>query len=484
MFVMVGMYARRHSACHIAYGFAAMVMFLSLGLFSYTVQRDRVSYTWPTEECIYAAEVLNLPHGGERSARCMMRICAVRDSMNWNDVDRKVLVYTPPTAVDSLLPGDMICFRAKVRPPQNFSDELEFDYAHYVYMQGAAGTVYLPRQQYVKVGKAQLSLRGRLMRLSHRLQTDYMYDTFSNDELGVLAALTLGDKRMLSDEVRAIYTDAGAAHVLALSGLHVGIIYAMLAFMLRGVVRKRSLHWLRDLVIVFILWMFALMVGMSASVVRAVTMYTLYILARWVSRDSSSINTLSLAALLMLFVRPFYLFDVGFQLSFMAMVGILWLEPYLEQLLIRRLLPRGLAYFVGIICMSLAAQLGTFPLVMFHFGTFPIYFLLTNLLVVPYLSLILVLTLLWWIMVLVGIPLSIPLGGILQHLTAWMNTCLADIGQWPGAVLHVAHYNLLSVLFTYLLILFLGLFLIKKWLRGLVFALVALLGLLVSLWYK
>ena len=478
---MIAVYALRHRLSHIVYGVAATVMFLSLGIASYAMQRGSVSYVWPTDECIYDAKVIDLPRSSGRSTCCMMKVYAVRDSLDWYAIDRKVLVYMPLSASDSLLPGDVVCFRAKVSPPRNLSDELDFDYAHYVTMQGAAGTVYLPSQQCMKVGAMQLSLRERLMRLSYRLQSDYMYTAFSRDELGVLAALTLGNKRMLSDEVRSIYTDAGVAHVLALSGLHVGVIYAMLAFVMRGVLRRRSLRWLRDLLIVFVLWMFALMVGMSASVVRAVTMCTLYILARWVSRDSSSINTLSLAALLMLLVRPFYLFDIGFQLSFMAMASILWLEPYLEKLFISQLLPRVCTYFIGIICMSLAAQLGTFPLSLYHFGTFPTYFLLTNLLVIPYLSLILALTFLWWIMVLVGIPLSIPLGQILQHLTAWMNLCLARIGQWPGAVLHIANYNFLSVLSTYLLIFFLGLFLIKKWSRGLVFAFAALLGLLVSI---
>lgn len=477
---MIGVYAIRHRVAQMVYGVAAMFMFLSLGGASYVVSRDRVSYEWLSDACVYEAKVMELPRSGERSTRCMMLVRAVSDSSQWHAVDRKVLVYMPLAIGDSLLPGDVVCFRSKVHPPQNFSDDLNFDYAHYVTMQGASGTTYVPEHQCVRVGEEELSLRERLLRFSHRLQTKYMHTAFSKDGLGVLAALTLGDKRMLSDEVRAVYTDAGAAHVLALSGLHVGVIYAMLTFVIRGVVRKRNMRWLRDLLVVVVLWLFALMVGMSASVVRAVAMCTLYILARWVGGDSSSINTLSLAALLMLLVRPFYLFDVGFQLSYMAMAAILWIEPYIERAFYKHSLPRVPAYFIGIICMSLAAQLGTFPLTLYHFGTFPSFFLLTNLLVIPFLSIILSLMLLWWILVLAGMPLSVPLGQFLQYLTEGMNGCLACIGEWPGAVLHVMHYNLLSVVFTYLIVLFLGLFVVKKWSRGLIFALGALLGLLVS----
>ena len=207
--------------------------------------------------------------------------------------------------------------------------------------------------------------------------------------LGALSALTLGDKRGLSKEVREAYSDAGASHVLALSGLHVGLIYGMVAMVLRGLIRRRNLRWLRELLIVVVLWGFALLVGMSASVVRAVAMCSLFAAARWVSDGTtSSLHVLSLTALVMLLVRPLYLFDVGFQLSFMAMASILCLELYLEALVRKQTLHPVMAYLAGIVCMSTAAQLGTFPLVLHHFGTFPTYFLLTNLLAIPLLFLL------------------------------------------------------------------------------------------------
>lgn len=465
-----------------AYGVASVLLFATLGAASYSFARDRIHYPWSADEHTYEAKVLELPRKRARSLLLAVEVHAMRDSSEWIPVHRKVFAYIEPTAAaDSLLPGDVICFRSIVRPPRNFTDELSFDYARYLTMQGASGTVYLPQEQWCRVGETRLTLRERMIRLCHHLQVRYMHAVFRDDALGVLAALTLGDKRMLSDEVRATYTDAGVAHALALSGLHVGIIYAMLAFLMQGVIRKRSIRWLRELVIIAVLWLFALLVGMSASVVRAVSMYTLYVLARWISRDSSPIHVLSLAALSMLLVHPLYLFDIGFQLSYMAMLAILWLEPRLEQLFARCSLPRIPAYFVSILCMSLAAQIGTFPLSLYHFGTFPTYFLLTNLLVVPLLSLLLPLTLLWWLLTLLGIPLSMPFGELLQQLTQWLNLCLSHIGQWPCAVLHVTHFSALSVLLTYLLIFCVVLFVVKKTSRTLIYVLVSLLGLSISL---
>ena len=141
-------------------------------------------------------------------------------------------------------------------------------------------------------------------------------------------------------------------------------------------------------------------------------------------------------------------------------------------------------FLVSLLCMSLAAQLGTFPLVLHHFGTFPTYFLLTNLVVVPCLTAVLLLSLVWWALLLLGVPWIGLLGNLLQHVVGSMNQLLLCIGQWPGAVLHVEEFSLPAVLCTYLFILFVGLFAIKKWSRAVVFALSALLGLVLCLGFS
>lgn len=478
LFMLLFAWIRRNN---VVYGYIVSALFLVLGAWGYSLARNETQYCWSPKEELYEARVMSEPRTRQRSTLCEMKVLAVRDSSSWQRIGRKVLIYMEPCdEASELLPGDIICFKGKVCTPHNFSDSLPFNYARYVTMQGAAGTVYLLKNHWTKAEKGPLDLHEHLLRLRHTLQTKYMYQAYEGDALGVLSALTLGDKRGLSEEVRAAYTDSGAAHVLALSGLHVGVIYAMLAFLMRGVLRRRELRWMRELLTIAVLWLFALMVGLSASVVRAVGMCTLYILSRWVSRDSNTLNVLMLAALVMLLVHPLYLFDVGFQLSFMAMASILWLEPHLERLLHRNSLRPIPAYFVGVVCMSLAAQLGTFPLTLYHFGTFSTYFLLTNLVVIPYLYVVLLLTVMWWVLVLMELPWAMPLGAGIQFLVGWVNDFLAWIGRWPGAVLHVESYNALEVLFTYLFVLFAGLFLVGRWAKGAVLALFSLLALLLA----
>lgn len=466
----------------LVYGIVASMLFLMLGVCNYAREREGARHEWSPSKAVYEAIVVGEPRVRERSTLCEMEVHAVCDSAGWHKIGHKILAYMEPSdEALALLPGDVLCFRGGVRAPRNFSDSLTFDYARYVTMQGVAGTVYLPCEAWQRVGERKLSLRERMLRLRGRLKTHYLSATFSADALGVLSAMTLGDKRDLSPEVRAAYSDAGASHVLALSGLHVGVIYGIFAFVFRKLLRRHRLRWLCDVLTVAALWLFAMLVGLPVSVVRAVAMCTLYVFARWVSDGSaSSLHVLSLTALLMLLVRPLWLFDVGFQLSFMAMVAILCVEPYLEEFSRRHRLHPIWGYLVGLLCMSLAAQFGTAPLVLYHFGTFPTYFLLTNMVVVPGLSVLLLMSIVWWVLLLARVSWAVPLGALLQHVVTWLNEMLRGIGQWPGAVLHVEGYGLMSMLFSYLFILFAGLFAIKKWKRGALLALASLLGLLLS----
>lgn len=478
--ILCGIYALR-SGGRLAFGLLTTVLFFLLGVGAYSLTRERMSYAWPAAEELYEARVVESPRSRERSVLCVLDVRGVTDSAAWQTVERKVFAYMQPCAeIDSLFPGDVIVFRGKIRAPKNFSDELSFDYARYVTMQGASGTVYLPQGKWVEIEPGEVPLRLRMLSMRQRLLERYMYPIFDADASGVLAALTLGDKRVLSEEVRAAYADAGVAHVLALSGLHVGVIYLLLSFLLRFFLPRYSFYGLRQLLIIGVLWLFAFMVGIPASVVRAVTMCTLYVVARCVSRDSAPLHVLSLTALLMLLVRPLYLFDVGFQLSFMAMVAILSVEPYLENLLRRRSLHPVLGYFVSLVCMSLAAQLGTFPLLLYHFGTFPLYFLITNMVAVPLFTVLLLVSVFWWVLALAGFPWLEPFSRLLQNVVQGINACLSHIAQRPGAVLHVAECSMFTMLFIYLTLLFTILFIVKKWPRGLIFALFSLLGLLIT----
>ena len=211
---------------------------------------------------------------------------------------------------------------------------------------------------------------------------------FNGDELAVLSALTIGDKTELSDSVRESYSVAGASHILALSGLHIGLLYTMIFFILKPIARRGNIgRCVRSVFLLVLLWTFAFFTGLSPSVVRSVSMFSILTMADMVGREPLSLNTLAVAAWLMLFCNPAWLFDVGFQLSFLAVASILLIQKSIYHLITVK--SRIGKYVWGLMSVSIAAQIGTAPLVLFYFSRFSVHFLLTNLVVIPLITIIL-----------------------------------------------------------------------------------------------
>ena len=258
----------------------------------------------------------------------------------------------------------------------------------------------------------------------------------------VVAAMTLGDKSQLTKELRDTYAVSGASHILALSGLHLGIIYTLLSLLLS----RRRWQVISQVVIIVCIWLFVFLVGMSASVVRSAVMITVYALLSLGHRDKMSVNTLAFAAIVMLLFNPKSLFDVGFQLSFMAVLPILLFYPLFESVWSQQFLfgHRLFRWLWTTLAVSCAAQIGVAPLIAYYFGRFSCYFLLTNLVVVPAATLILYLSLL---------VLLIPsLAYLLIYIVDALNQLLLWITMLPGASIEGLHPTGLQVWMTYVII--------------------------------
>lgn len=288
--------------------------------------------------------------------------------------------------------------------------------------------------------------RSRLFFLQQRerLLNRYRQQGLEGNTYALVTATTLGDKSSIDKELRETYNISGAAHVLALSGLHMGIIYAILTLLTFGR-RRRSI--ITQTLVVVALWAFVFLVGMPSSAVRAATMLSLYALLTLGYREKASINALAFTALVMLAISPYMLFDVGFQMSFLAVLSILiwlpvmneWVSPTLQQ----RYPP--LRWLWGLTTVTLAAQLGVAPLIAYYFGRFSTFFLITNFVAIPAITIII-----WLALVTLIIPVLIPL---LTFVVNGLNTCLDTIIQLPGASIEGLHPTLLQVCLTYILVL-------------------------------
>ena len=272
---------------------------------------------------------------------------------------------------------------------------------------------------------------------------DRMYDSgVDGDAYAVVAAMALGDKSALTHELRDTYSVSGASHVLALSGLHLGIIYCMLWLLLP----HRRWPAVSQTIILIVMWLYVLLVGMPVSVVRSAVMLTVYGLLSISHRNKMSVNALAFTAIVMLMWNPEWLFDIGFQLSFMAVLAILLFVPVFEDVFSAKYLQehRLVRYVWGLVAVSVSAQIGVAPLLAYYFGRLSTYFLLTNFIVLPAAYIILGLSL---------IVLLFPsLAYILLYIVDTLNAVLFRITAIPGSSIDGFHPNVLQVVLTYVII--------------------------------
>ncbi|TDQ22870.1 ComEC/Rec2 family competence protein [Tenacibaculum caenipelagi] len=260
----------------------------------------------------------------------------------------------------------------------------QFDYKHYLAKQYIYHQVFLDKQQFKQLDNASFSLVGLSASIREKVQTSLKKHHFSNDEFAVINALLLGQRQEISKELLESYTNAGAIHILAISGLHIGILLLLLSYVFKPLEKLPHGMFIKTICVVFLLWAFAFIAGLSASVVRAVTMFTFVAIGQSFKRKKIIEYSLVSSMLFLLLIKPLFLFDVGFQLSYLAVFGIVWVQPLLYNLWKPKLwiLDKGWQLFT----VSIAAQAGILPISLYYFHQFPGLFILSNLIIIPFLS--------------------------------------------------------------------------------------------------
>lgn len=307
------------------------------------------------------------------------------DSLNG---DGKILLaFSPDSSKPNLKVDDEIIFLGeaqKIHPPLN---PHQFNYQDYLEKQGVYHQVRLEKEHLIFSENPSNTLVGIASNFREKLIENLKIHEFDRSELGVIQALLLGKRDDISEATYNDYRNAGAVHILAVSGLHVGILLLILQFVLQPLERLPRGKQLKIFTIILLLWVFAFITGLSPSIVRAVTMFSFLAYGMNLNRPTNTFNIIALSLFFILLVKPMFLFQVGFQMSYAAVIAIVWLYPKLQRLWY----PKNL--FVRkvwqLLSVSVAAQLGVLPLSLFYFHQFPALFFISNLIVVPFLGLIL-----------------------------------------------------------------------------------------------
>lgn len=405
---------------------------------------------------MYDAVVAERPVVGQRTIRCVLAVAEGRLAGQ-----RIIAFFQKDSAigdVQRLAVGDGVRVVSRLKPITN-SRRLQnghFDYVRYQHIHGVVARTYINKDSWKRsrVSMRRLGVMQRVligMRSARdRLLSHNEKHNMSESAYAVVAAMTMGDRSGLTRELRQSYAASGASHVLALSGLHLGVIYGLLSL----IFVHRRMRVLGQVLAMVAIWAYAALVGMPPSVLRSATMLTIFAFVVLTGRRQVSLNTLAFAAVVQLVVSPLSLWDVGFQMSFLAVLGIVMLNMRLGNLATPVWLSRWrvIGWVWSLVKVSLAAQIAVAPLSMYYFGTFPCYFLLTNLVAIPLATIIV-----YTSIVMYALGFCAWMQGVVATFVGWMatlmNTSLGFIASLPGACMYGIHINARQVWLMYALLL-------------------------------
>jgi competence protein ComEC len=331
-----------------------------------------------------------------------------------------------------------------VEPPYN---PAEFDFKSWLALQNINHRIFLQSGELIPSKENKGSGLIRFALTLRKRQIDLYRSLIRDDNaFAVASTLILGYRADLNAETLAAYSKTGTIHALSVSGMHVGIIYLVLNRILKWMDRKLVLKWVKVIILLTLIWFYTLLTGYSPSVLRSAVMLSVFILAKAVHQNTDSYHILYFSAFCLLLYNPFFLWDVGFQLSYMSISGLIYLQPKLEKLIVFRSF--WLKKLWSLISLSVAAQIFTYPLSCYYFHQFPVYFIISNLFItlpvilLMYMGITLLMFRLYWI------------SPLFEWLIIFMNRGLEKIADLPYSSINSIWYTKIELILILLFLFF------------------------------
>lgn len=385
-----------------------------------------------------------------KSSKFNYRYVAIVSKFNSNKSTGKILVNIDKSIpLEKLEIGTQLLLKGTIIKHKPIHNPDQFDYGSYLTNKSIFAQIYVDGYD-IKINPKPVT---DIWYYSDKLRTRILHNLkktgFATKELNVVAALILGQQQDISQDIIQDYQYAGAIHVLSVSGLHVGYLLLFVTFLLKPLPKNKQGSLFKLSIIILTLWIFALLAGLSPSVVRSVTMFSFIAIGMHLKRQTNVFHTLLVSILIILLFQPSFILDVGFQLSYVALFFILWLQPLLSEIWIPK--NRIIVYFWDIITVSFAAQIGALPLSIYYFHQFPGLFFITNLLVLPGLGVIMALGVLVLILAAFDcIPLF--LSKLLEISVLILNKIINWIASFEAFIIKDIAFNWYLLISLYLLI--------------------------------
>ena len=377
----------------------------------------------------------------------------IANALSTDEINTKgkiLLSFTTDSTTKKLRVDDELVVFGKlseISPPLN---PHQFDYKNYLEGLGIYHQLRLYETNHFLDKNKSTTIYGIAASIRTQIIKKLKQADFDSEQLGIIQALLLGQRNDISEATYNNYKNAGAVHILALSGLHIGILLLLLQFVLSPLERLAKGKTIKLVIIVILLWSFALLAGLSASIIRAVTMFSFVAYAIYLNRPSNTFNILALSMFfILLVINPMLLFQAGFQMSYAAVFSIVWLYQLLQKLWF----PKNwiINKVWQLLSVSIAAQLGVLPISLFYFHQFPGLFFISNLLVVPFLGLILGMGIL---VIALALCNSLPsfLADLYNNLIGLMNEVIAWVAQQEAFVFRNISFDIIQLVLSYFII--------------------------------
>lgn len=453
------------------YGFVLNIFVLS---FAMTLSGKRTEYGTSRggtcQDGFVIVRVIDFPVEREGSYRVLIKpLSRVSVDTICRFAGKAVAWFEKDSLAVRLTIGDILAVPDKFREITNYGNPWEFDYSRYMRINGVTSMIYLPSGDWIRSGRRQGGILTAAGRLRERLLGIMDSYGIEGREHEIAGAVLLGYRSGLDSELRQAFASSGAMHILAVSGLHAGIVYIFLHWLLGTIKMTNRYRLFRPAIIVMAIWSYAMLTGLSPPVVRASAMFTLIAAGKSLRRPANIYNTLAAAALIHLIADPPALFKAGFQLSYIAVAGIAYYQPLLYSLI------RSGNHFAdkiwALTTVSLSAQLSVFPLGLYYFNQFPNLFLLTNLLVVPVTMLILYSGFMLFIFSPVSIVAS-AIASVLNIMLKALGVITGTISSLPFSSISGIYISTPSLIILYGIIVCVTLFLACKKQRYLQYAII------------
>jgi len=410
-----------------------------------------------TSNRYWVAQIIDFP---VERAKSFKTLAVLKESTDGEKMGGKVLLYIAKSPLSKKLQyGDELLISTKLSEIESPKNPYAFDNQKYMHRKGIFYTGYVPDGAWQKIGS---HIANPLKAISHRVQK-HLSAIFANagisgDEYDIIAAILLGDDDTMEPELKTAYASAGVSHILCVSGMHVGVIYMILNFLFKPMDLFKSTRAAKACIILLMIWFYAYITGLSPSVTRSAAMFTFVTVGSLINRNTNIFHSLFASLFILLIINPLLIFDVGFELSYLAVFGIVLFQKPIVKIYTCKTKVGN--YFWELMSVSIAAQISTFPISIYYFGQFPNYFLLSNLSVIA----------LSFVVMITGIVLlALSFIKIIAPVLSWilimeikiMNGIIHFIDKLPGAVTQNIDYSVIQMLFLYFVII--GIYLLYRY---------------------